>query len=120
MWVTTSLQEIADEPPGPSRHRSWRPPGLATDGRRIPGREGTPVRLPPDGRGLRQDALAVLGASRLAGSGDADPRPRLGPRDRCFGQGAFIGDGRGANRLRVELLPVPHPDERRLLEPVRL
>src|SRR5664280_3518263 len=94
MWTPRLAQEIADEPPPPPCPAARRHARLDPDRHGLPRREGTPVGLPPDGRGLRPDALAVPHAGRVAGPGDTRTCPGLGPRDRCFGPGAILSDGR--------------------------
>ena len=92
-------------------------PAWTADGRRLPRREGTPLGFPPDGRGLRPDALALPREGGFTRAGDPGPRPRLGARDRRLGAGAVVGDRRRPDRLPFELLPVPDPDERHTANP---
>ena len=54
-------------------------PAPDPDGHGLAGREGMPLGLPPDSRGLRPNALAVPHAGRLAGPGDAQGMSWPGP-----------------------------------------
>jgi hypothetical protein len=102
--------------PRPARRRR---PSLDPNGRRLPRREGAPLRIAANGRGLRKDALAVPQPDRIAGPGHAGPRPRLGARDPRLGSGAIGGDGRRPDCLPLELLPISDQDEHRHRQPVR-
>ena len=76
--------------------------------------------IPADGRGLQPDALPALREARQdARPGHAARRPRLRPRHRALGPGPVVDHGRRPDRLPVQLLPVPDPDEPRHVQPLR-
>src|SRR5664280_3880847 len=105
MWTPRLAQEIADEPPPPPCPAARRHARLDPDGHGLPRREGTPLGLPPHGRGLRPDALAIPHAGRVAGPGDTRARVGLGPRDRRLGPRTIVGDRRCPDRVPLQLLP---------------
>ena len=92
--------------------------GLDSDGDRLLGREGTALRIPPHCGVLRANAVAV---PRLVGSPE-----RVTPTTSSHGRTGSGGPAANPrrprsvpDRLPVELLPVPHSDAARDLQPLR-
>ncbi len=120
MWTTTAARGAPQwtDPSSPPTSSATRPAGTRCS-TPSSSRRAT-LRLPAHRGVLQPDALAVLlGPGQDARAGDRRRRARLRPRHRTIRTAAVPGHRGSAHRLRLLLLPVPHPDGPALLQPLR-